>query len=367
MSPTNDQRPLLTHEPAHIAVIGSAGPASLERSVERGFLALGKQVTLVPYVDWAPSLPLKLKRGGGLVKLGLSALARPALEARLVFELARARPDLVLILKTDDLHAATYAALRLALPGVPLVAFHPDDPWNRTRGLKSGPAHARSAVQMRSVDAMFLWSHALTARAAREGARRVHYLPFACDPALHPRVTDVTDSQRAALGSPICFIGNWDEEREAWLTPLAEANLGLSIWGTDYWLTRCRHEGIRKAYRGRPLIGREQAAAAAASDVLVNVLRRQNKGACNMRTFEIPCVGAFMLHERSAEAAAIFPPGIACDDFATPVELVLACRRWLADPDQRQSVAAEGHRRAMAWTYRHWCASLLDQLARPAP
>ncbi len=365
MAPNEDSRPLLTHEPAHIAIIGSAWSASLARSVERGFVALGKRVTLIPYDDWTPELPIKLKRGSGALRLAVSALTRPALEARLVLELARARPDLVVILKTDDLHAATYTALRRVLRGVPLVAFHPDDPWNRTRGLKSGPAHARSAVQMRSVDAMFLWSHELTAKAAREGARRVHYLPFACDPTLHPRVTDVTDAERATLGSPICFIGNWDVEREAWLTPLAEADLGLAIWGTDYWLTRCRHAGIRKAYRGRPLMGREQAAAAAASDILVNVLRLQNKGACNMRTFEIPCVGAFMLHERSDEAAAIFPPGIACDDFATPNELVDACRRWLADPARRQTVAAEGHRRAMAWTYREWCASLLDQLAQP--
>jgi len=356
----------LQREPTHIAIVGSARVGSLGRSVERGFASLGKTTTLIPYPDWSPRLGMMTFRGAGLISHTLTKLARPALEARLVIELVRARPDLILLLKADDLHAATYAALRRALPGVPIIAFHPDDPWNRPHGLTPGPAHARSALQMTTVDTIFLWSHELVARALQEGAKRASYLAFACDPELHPRITDLTPQERETLGSPVCFIGNWDEEREAWLAPLADADLGLAIWGTGYWRTRCRHEGLRKAYRGRPLMGREQAAAAAASDVLVNVLRRQNKGACNMRTFEIPCVGSFMLHERSAAAAAFFPPEVACGDFASPDELVVACRRWLADPEGRTAVAAEGHRRALAWTYREWCEALLADL-RQAP
>jgi hypothetical protein len=355
-------RPSTSRAPHRIAIIGSGRPGALAHSVVRGFEALGKEPHLIPYMDWSPRLRTAF-RGAGALNLGLAAATRPALEARLVVELSRLSPDLVVFLKCDDLHAATYKALRRVLPGVPLIAYHPDDPWNRGTARSPGPAHARALMQLGAVDAAFLWSRDLTARAAREtAAKRVFYLPFACDPTLHPHLTDLSEEERKTLGAPVCFIGNWDEERERWLAPLAEAGLGLAIWGTTYWKTRTRHPALQAAYRGRPLVGREQAAAALSSDVLVNVLRRQNKGACNMRTFEIPCVGAFMLHERSDEAAAFFPPGIACDDFATPEELVEVVKRVLADPERRQRLAAEGHRRALQWTYREWCAAMLERL-----
>lgn len=329
-------------------------------SARRGFEQLGLEVSYVPYLDWQPHISLGRLRGAGVITRVLGGVVRPALEARLVAELTRARPDLVLFLKCDDLHAATYRLVR-AVTRARLVAFHPDDPWNRWTLVRAGPAHGRAGVQMRSVDHMFLWSRPLVER-AREAGVRCDYLTFACDPALHARVEEPSEDERRALGSEVCFIGNWDEEREAWLGPLADAGLGLALWGSDYWVSRCRHPGLRRAWRGRPLVGREQAVAARTSGVMVNVLRRQNKGSCNMRTFEIPCAGGFMLHERSPEAAEFFPPGIAAGGFGSPEELVVEARRWLADPEGRERIAAEGHRRALAWTYREWAQALLAAL-----
>jgi spore maturation protein CgeB len=329
-------------------------------SVERGFRALGCEVKLVPYMDWLPRIAGF--RGAGALSRAGAVFLRPGLELRLLGELLVFRPEMVLFLKSDDLHGALYAALRRAIAGVKLVGYHPDDPWNQATFSKRGPSHARALLQMKAMDAMFLWSRPLVERARTEGVR-AHYLPFACDPSLHPRISSVSDGEQRQFGADLCFIGNWDEERERWLGPLADAGLGLAVWGTDYWRDRCQHEGLRRAWRGRPLLGREQAVATAASAVIVNVLRRQNKGACNMRTFEIPCLGGFMLHERSDEAAAIFPPGVACGDFGSPEELVIAARRYLAHPEARSQIAAEGHRRALAWTYREWCEAMLSALS----
>lgn len=329
-------------------------------SVKRGFEALGRRVTYLPYLDWLPSLGGASFRGAGLLTRGLASVTRPAIEVRLVSALARARPDLIVFVKCDDLHATTYTAIRRAT-GAPLVAFHPDDPWNQASLIRRGPAHARADIQIRQVDAMFLWSRSLVQRAAAEGAQRAFYLPFACDPELHPVAAELSDEDLATFGADVSFIGNWDEEREAWLGPVADAGIDLAIWGTEYWRDRCRHAGLKEAWRGRTLYGPDQAKVARASAILINVLRKQNKGACNMRTFEIPCTGGFMLHERSAEAAALFPPGVACGDFGSPDELVAAIRRWLGDEDARVRIAAEGHRRALAWTYRAWAARLLER------
>lgn len=344
----------------HIALVSTAANGALGHAVQRALLALGCKVSWIPYPDWKMTSPGWTFRGAGAINRALLAASRPVAEARLIAELVRVKPEAVLILKCDDLHLATWTALTRVIQ-VPIAVFHPDDPWNRGTALQPGPAHPRAEIAMAHADRYFLWSHALVERAKKQ-TRRAVYLPFACDPEDHARVT-LTPEEEARFASEVVFIGNWDEKREAWLAPLAEAKLGLQIWGTPYWGTRAQSAAVRACYRGATLYGREQSVAIAASKIAINILRVQNKGATNMRTFELPCMGAFMLHERSPEAAAFFPPGIAMSDFGSPDELVTRVAEWLQAPASlRRQIADEGHRRALQWTYRDWCEQILIEL-----
>ncbi len=311
--------------------------------------------------DWIPSVSSDRFRGLGQVSLLLGAIGRPFAEKRLISTLATLRPDLTLLIKCDDLHRSTYRAIRTAT-GSPLVAFQPDSPWNIRTLFRKGVSHHRALLQLRMVDVQYLWSKALVEQARQVGARNAQYLPFACDPTYHPRILEVSDEERQRYGADVAFIGNWDEEREAWLAPLAESGVHLAIWGANYWVNRCRNSALRRAYRGPSLWGTDLAVAVAATSIHVNVLRVQNKRACNMRTFEIPCMGGFMLHERSNEAAEFFPPGVACDDFGSPDELVRAVRHWLANPGERSRIAEEGYRRAISLTYREWAQSIVERI-----
>jgi hypothetical protein len=337
-------------------VVGGRAQAGLTASIARGFAAAGTQVTLVPYANWQHNLYRPSIRGSSLVSRPLAAVERPVAEARLVAAIHAQQPDLVLFVKTDDLHAWAYRGLRRVAPHAVLAAFHPDDPF-RLDG-RGGASHARARVQMREVDRYFLWSHELCAQASATGARRVTYLPFAADPELHHPV-EVTDSDRAAYGGDVCFVGNWDAERESWLRHLGFCD--LAVWGNAYWSTRCRDAALRRRWRGRELIGVEMAKAARASRININVLRTQNKGACNMRTFELPACGGFMLHERSADLPGLFRPGLECDDFGSPEELVEKVRYWLA-PEQagmREALAAAGLSAARRQTYASFAERVL--------
>lgn len=349
---------------AHVAIVATEVAGALGLSIERAFEAHGRQVTFIPYADW---LPTQDGSGGmNLLSRGIAGVGRPVAEMRLVAALGKAKPDLVLLVKCDDLHLAAYTAIRRAV-SCPLVAFHPDDPWNIGTTLRPGSAHRRATLQVRTVDVMLLWSRALVERAQHEGAQRVFYFPFACDPELHGPVTDLQPDEKKDLGSPITFIGSWDDEREQALAAIVDAGLPLAIWGPDQWTTRVRNPKVKAAWRGRPLFGREHAAAVAGSDVVLNVLRRQNKNATSMRTFEIPCMGGFMLHERSIELGQYFPVGEACDDFGSKDELVAKCRYWLADPAGRKRIAEAGRERAHNHTYREWTARLMDRVAHLVP
>ena len=348
---------LPTDRPLRVAIVTQhQDTGGMPESVLRGFQALGVDAHLVRYSGLAGKLRFVGGRAAGLLYDVATGLTRPLAEVEIVRDLVRLDPDLILFIKADELTTAAYLALA-RLTRARIVAFHPDDPFNVGRRLflrrKGGPSHVRARVQMRHADVYLTWSEPLVARARAAGAREVHFLPFACDPALHPRseATDIPEALRA----DVVFIGNWDPERERWLAAVAALpGVNFAIWGLPSWRTHCRTPALTAAWRQRPLYGEEMSLAIAGGAIHLNILRGQNKGAHNMRTFEIPCAGGFMLHERSAEAAALMPPGDACDDFATPEELCAKVAHWLARPDERAAVRERGYAIARRHTYAHW-------------
>jgi spore maturation protein CgeB len=62
-----------------------------------------------------------------------------------------------------------------------------------------------------------------------------------------------------------------------------------------------------------------------------------------MRTFEIPVVGGFMLHEYSEEAIEFFEPGVEADYFKSPEECADKIKFYLKNEALRQIIANAGH------------------------
>ena len=81
-----------------------------------------------------------------------------------------------------------------------------------------------------------------------------------------------------------------------------------------------------------------------------------------MRTFEIPCAGGFMLHERSSALPELFVPGEECADFATADELAAQIRYYLDRPADRLRIIEAGHRRSQEHTYAEWTGRLLEAI-----
>lgn len=330
----------------------------MSESVVRGFREAGTQAELVPYANWRTNLHVAGVRGSGLLTRIAGFIERPVLNTLLVRTLVALDPDIILFIKCDELPPTTYSRIRRRTRAT-IVAFHPDDPLNTgTRG-RPGPSHANAEIQARLVDRYFIWSHDLVAALQARGVQHASYLPFACDPAVHHPVELSPEDQRA-FGADVCFVGNWDPERERWLAGVRDVN--LAIWGNAYWKTHCREPRLRSAWRGRSLVGHEMAKASLASAVNLNILRRQNKNACNMRTFEIPATGGFMLHERTRALADLFKPGDECDDFGSVDELNAKIRLYLGSPDCRREIAERGHRAALRQTYTEWAVAILAAL-----
>lgn len=241
-------------------------------------------------------------------------------------------PDLFLIMNGTLLMPETVRRVRES--GTRIAVVYADDP---TRG--SPNYHPEFVPVAREADLVFIWSRRLKERLEKEEDLRARYLPFGWDPAVFPKIHG-----RSPAGAEVVFVGGWDRRRERWLEPVAR-RFDLEVWGPDYWQTRTKPGSpVRECWQGRALRGREAAEAVARADIALNVFREQNlPDGTNMRTFEVPGAGGFLLSHDSSGAREVFPGGEAGAYFDTREEMLAQLERYLSSPTDRARIATAAH------------------------
>jgi glycosyltransferase involved in cell wall biosynthesis len=250
---------------------------------------------------------------------------------RLLDLIRRARATQVLVVKGSTITPDLVAAMR-ALPLRPTVAcVNTDDPFNLAPG--SGNRRIRAAIP--AYDRYFVWSRALVEKVNSVGGTGV-YLPFASD-------LDLLERGRTVLhASDVAFVGNADRYRAARLTDLVVAmqkkERSLLVAG--------------KGWRQQPGLAVDETAVEErfiavlqGAAINLNLLREQNRGATNLRTFEIPATTTFMLHESSAEAEEFFRPGLEAEYFSSPAEAADKVDYYLNHQSARDRIARQARAR----------------------
>ncbi|MEO0592974.1 MAG: glycosyltransferase [Myxococcota bacterium] len=108
------------------------------------------------------------------------------------------------------------------------------------------------------------------------------------------------------------------------------------------------------------MMGEKMTEVVRSTAINLNILRIQNKNACNMRSFEIPGAGGFLLQEQSSEYERLFRPGEHFDSFRSVSELREKIRYYLENPGARERIAANGFALAQNYTYDAWARRMLD-------
>jgi spore maturation protein CgeB len=264
-------------------------------------------------------------------------------------ELRRVDADLIFVVKGRRLSTNTIRALRRRME-TPIVNFYPDDPFSNVRSnrLTYGPS------VLRAYDACFTFARHLIPKYREAGADQTYYLPFARDPTLH----SPPDSSPDDPPYDIVFVGNLDATRVEWLEPLSD--LQIAIYGEHTREAVPYFNPLREADFHPAAYGAGLAQALHQGAISLNIMREQNAGSHNMRSFESPACGAFTLSERTPELTDLFEEGneIAC--FGTPEELRNQIGFWRANPDERREIAREGFRRVKDDTYRKRASRILD-------
>jgi spore maturation protein CgeB len=198
-------------------------------------------------------------------------------------------------------------------------------------------------------------------RIADAGARRLGYLPMACDQHLHRRVA-LNDAERARYASRLSFAGAPYLNRRHILT--AVADLGLKIWG-DGWESTVL--ALRLGARGR-FDADEMIRIFSGTDINLNIHSADHVAGLdpepdyvNPRTFELAACRAFQLVDRRDPLSALFAEDEIVT-FSTIGELRALSLHYLDHPSERDEFAARAEARALRdHTYGHRVAVMLDE------
>jgi spore maturation protein CgeB len=184
-------------------------------------------------------------------------------------------------------------------------------------------------------DIVFTWSHGLVESVYKLGAKRVEYLPFAFDEIIH-QLVKISSDDILKYGHEIVFIGTWDKEREKWLSSLIDFDLG--IWGPGWNKVAVNSKLKKHIVKSDKISADEMSKIYQTSKICLNIMRSQNSESHNMKSFEIPALGGFMMTNRSHEHLKFFREGheIAC--FEDVAELKSQVLKYLANDEIRSKM-----------------------------
>jgi spore maturation protein CgeB len=265
-------------------------------------------------------------------------------------------PDIFIAFKGNYIHASTLQLLRAR--GIRLYNYYPD-----TSAFSHGPWLEKSLAEY---DCVFytkpFWYADVTKRVKLRNA--VFLPPGYCAKVDRPVVLDARDI--ADYSCDVALIANHYDYKERMLNDLISLrpDLNLRIWGLR-WKSDCKSLLLRKCIQGFPLWGQTYTRAIQAVRINLAIMSGVVPGASSgdlttNRTYVIPAVGGFMLHERNSEVLELYKENeeVAC--FDSVEELADKIDYYLAHPEEREFIARAGHTRCVpAYSYDNRVAELL--------
>lgn len=331
-----------------VMVVGQLGFGELGASLLEGFSRCGVQADGVDYM-------VEYNRSAFSTNRITSRLFRKmyanTMSQRIVDQVRLHRPDLVMVIKCHWL--TPDAVIEMKKRSGAVFNYYPDSPFGGIRANSS----AWLFQTLPRYDVVFTFAEHMIPQFKEIGCRQVVYLPFASDPGVHQVLLD--DHGLEAYKCDISFVGNVDEERAKWLKPLMEYD--LKLWGESYPASVLDDPVLRTKVQGKALYGADFAKAARASKISLNLMRKQNLGSHNMRTFEAPACRAFVLSQRTPEINRLFVEDKEAVYFSTTDELRAKVDFYLAHQLERDLIATAGWKRAASETYSRRAAQILAE------
>jgi hypothetical protein len=269
-----------------------------------------------------------------------------AFNRAIVSAVARFQPNVLWLEKPVFLFPGTFRRLRRE-PGLRLV-YHNTDDW---RGKDRFHAiHWRYLLRELSRYDLYVLSNLHNVREFREeGLVPVHHMELAANPAIRDP-GPIEAEERRRLGGPVGFVGHWEPVTERLLSHVARAGIPVKVYGGS-WEDADPNGPLGDGVQHRLVWGDEFARAICSFDINVGIVSKWNRNHTASRTFQIPALGAFLLHERNELVTGYFREGVEAEFFDSDDELLEKCRHYLAHPEERRRIAEAGRRRCFESGY----------------
>jgi len=334
-----------------ILLVGVAQRTSLEQMYLRAFQANGCcEVDLLDVEENRPDWSRNRFVNRFLPRVGHSRASRQLLTH---LQGGHNRYRWIIIFKGMQFSRHVLEECRKLAPNTLWININPDDPYNR---VSRAASNSNVIESLSFFDVYCIWSHSIADRLRTDGCKKVIYLPFGYDDTYHVPNKAVHQTSQPLIS----FIGSWDKEREAILAQLSGDN--FRIFG-NRWERAAHSFPLMSSLSYRDVFGPEMATIISSSAVCLNLLRPQNRGSHNMRTFELPAMGGLMLTFRTEEQQEFFPENDSSFMYADVGELKAKIEYILANKREADRVRARGMERVQVHSYTNRARFLLHELS----
>lgn len=334
-----------------ILILTTGDESSLGWSYKRAFDELGHFATVINPNDELNESPLWMNRFvNRLFERWLVRRRSVAFLPRILNHSA----DVIFVMKGAWASPWLWKAIKAKQPHPRLVCYNADNPLVTFSRGGNVPWVTES---IGCFDLYCTYNARLVQPLIDAGAKDVLRIPFAWDPFIHP-MTPVEHFDHDVL-----FVGNGDRHRGEWLGEIfshpATSSWRVGIVGSCH---RSYPAHLKALIVDRSLYCAEMASAISHSKVVLNILREQNEGTHNMRTFEAPGCAGLMASQYSEEQDEFFKNDRAAIYFTDPSEAVEKIGDVLANEKLRRQMRNRASENVRNHTYTHrateiirWC------------
>ncbi len=256
-------------------------------------------------------------------------------------------PHVIFLIKAETIAAQTLRRIK-QLISCAIINFYTDNPFT----LWNNNSNAKVLERLPEIDCFLSWSKMLMSPLISAGCRHLCSFPFAYDETIFNNHGTLAAHEQEAYTADVCFVGSWEPEREHWLAQLHHQcpHVALAIWGNG-WQEECRDLSLKSCIRSAAIYHEKLIKVLRSSKIILNFIRTQNMTSHNMRTFEVPASGGFLLTQRTTEQACdYFKEGESIACFGNLEELVNKVTLYLRHDGIRQHIAQQGHQQAQEFT-----------------
>jgi len=275
-----------------VLIVGGNGFSAIENYYSRYLQQFGVNVSrfLAPnlfYEYYSKNFLNKI-----IFRLGLSSVYKLInAQFRKLVELEN--PDVIWIFKGLEIFPESLQWVKSKK--IKLVNYNPDNPFIFS-GRGSGNANITNSIFL--YDLHFTYNLQVKNRLEKEFKLKTFFLPFGFDSS--DELIRACEAQKEIV--KVCFLGNPDKERAAFIKALGNAGIEIDVYGY-YWNNYIKHSNVSIH---PPVYGDELWKTLRKYRIQLNLMRAHNLDSHNMRTFEAPGVGGIMVAPKTNEHQLFF-------------------------------------------------------------